>query len=47
LGTVRTTDTRYFTDPSIATVALGLGPGDLMTDETDFTYFVAGVEWRF
>ena len=27
---IRTTDTRYFVDPSIATAALGLGPADLM-----------------
>jgi len=31
---VRTADTRYFTDPSIATAALGVGPGDLMNDLT-------------
>lgn len=29
---IRTTDTRYFTDPSIAVAALGLGPSDLMGD---------------
>ena len=29
---LRTTDTRYFTDPSIAVAALGIGPGDLMND---------------
>ena len=29
---IRTTDTRYFVDPSIATAALGLGPADLMKD---------------
>ena len=29
---VRTSDTRYFTDPSIASAALGLGPEDLMND---------------
>ena len=29
---IRTSDTRYFTDPSIATAALGLGPEDLLTD---------------
>ena len=33
---VRTTDTRYFTDPSIATAALGLGPGNLMDDLKTF-----------
>ena len=29
---IRTSDTRYFTDPSIAVAALGLGPDDLMND---------------
>lgn len=29
---IRTADTRYFVDPSIATAALGLGPLDLMND---------------
>lgn len=29
---IRTADTRYFVDPSIATAALGLGPDDLMND---------------
>ena len=29
---IRTSDTRYFVDPSIATAALGVGPGDLMND---------------
>ncbi len=29
---IRTSDTRYFSDPSIATAALGLGPSDLMND---------------
>ena len=29
---IRTTDTIYFTDPSIATSALGIGPNDLMND---------------
>ena len=33
---IRTTDTRYFTDPSIATAALGIGPGELMNDLTTF-----------
>lgn len=36
---VRTTDTRYFTDPSIATASLGLGPGDLMNDLKTFGLF--------
>ena len=29
---IRTTDTRYFVDPSIATAALGIGPKDLIND---------------
>ena len=29
---IRTSDTRYFVDPSIATAALGIGPNDLITD---------------
>lgn len=29
---IRTSDTRYFVDPSIATAALGIGPNDLMKD---------------
>lgn len=29
---IRTSDTRYFVDPSIATAALGIGPKDLMYD---------------
>lgn len=33
---IRTSDTRYFTDPSIATAALGLGPADLMNDLNTF-----------
>ena len=33
---IRTTDTRYFVDPSIATAALGLGPDDLMHDLETF-----------
>lgn len=33
---IRTTDTRYFVDPSIATAALGLGPDDLIGDLNTF-----------
>ena len=29
---IRTADTRYFVDPSIATAALGMGPADLLDD---------------
>lgn len=33
---IRTSDTRYFSDPSIATAALGLGPKDLINDLNTF-----------
>lgn len=33
---IRTSDTRYFTDPSIATAALGVGPADLIGDLNTF-----------
>jgi predicted AAA+ superfamily ATPase len=33
---IRTSDTRYFVDPSIATSALGLGPNDLINDLNTF-----------
>lgn len=36
---IRTTDTRYFVDPSIATAALGLGPADLMSDLKTMGFF--------
>lgn len=36
---VRTSDTRYFTDPSVVTAALGLGPGDLVRDPRSFGRF--------
>ncbi|MBQ7189415.1 MAG: ATP-binding protein [Kiritimatiellae bacterium] len=36
---VRTSDTRYFTDPSIAAAALGIGPGDLIRDPRSFGNF--------
>ncbi len=29
---IRTSDTRYFVDPSIATASLGIGPNDLLSD---------------
>lgn len=35
---IRTSDTRYFTDPSIATAALGLGPKDLVNDLETFGF---------
>lgn len=36
---IRTSDTRYFADPSIATAALGLGPEDLVNDLKTFGLF--------
>lgn len=33
---LRTSDTRYFTDPAIATASLGIGPGGLMDDLPSF-----------
>ena len=33
---LRTTETHYFTDPSIAAAALGIGPGDLASDTKTF-----------
>lgn len=36
---IRTSDTRYFIDPSIATAALGLGPRDLINDMESFGLF--------
>ena len=36
---IRTSDTRYFTDPSIAAAALGLGPNDLIDDIKTMGFF--------
>lgn len=36
---IRTSDTRYFVDPSIACAALGLGPMDLINDLNTFGLF--------
>lgn len=36
---VRTSDTRYYVDPSIGAAALGLGPNDLMNDLNTFGLF--------
>lgn len=35
---IRTSDTRYFVDPSIAAAALGIGPKDLMSDLRTFGF---------
>ena len=37
-GAIRTTDTRYFVDPSIAAAAMGIGPGDLINDLRTFGF---------
>ena len=36
---IRTADTRYFVDPSIATAALGMGPADLINDLNTMGFF--------
>ncbi len=36
---VRTSDTRFFTDPSIGTAALGIGPSDFLNDTHSFGLF--------
>lgn len=36
---VRTSDTRYFVDPSIATASLGVGPKDLLNNLYDFGFY--------
>lgn len=33
---IRSSDTRYFTDPSIATASMGIGPADLISDLNTF-----------
>ena len=33
---IRTSDTRYFVDPSITVAALGIGPKDLLNDLNTF-----------
>lgn len=43
---IRTSVTRYFSDPSIATAAMGLGPGDLMKDVRAYGYFFEGMAVR-
>lgn len=36
---IRTSDTRYFVDPSIGAAALGIGPEDLLSDLRTFGFF--------
>ena len=45
-SSVRTTDTRYFTDPSIAAVALGVLPANLVDDLRTFGLFFEGLAMR-
>lgn len=44
--TVRTSGTRYFTDPSIAAAVLGVMPDDLMNDLRSFGFFFEGMVMR-
>lgn len=43
---VRKANTRYFTDPSIATASLGLGPGDLLNDLNTFGFLFEALAIR-
>ena len=43
---IRTSETRYFVDPSIATAALGLGPKDLLNDLKTFGFFFENMAIR-
>lgn len=43
---IRLSDTRYFSDPSIATAALGLGPEDLMNDIRAYGWFFEAMAVR-
>lgn len=45
-GSIRTTDTRYFVDPSIAAAAMGIGPGDLVNDVRSFGFFFESLAIR-
>ena len=45
-GSIRTTDTRYFVDPSIAVAAMGIGPGNLLNDLRSFGYFFEALAIR-
>lgn len=40
---IRTSDTRYFVDPSIGAAALGIGPDDLLSDLKTFGIFFEGL----
>lgn len=43
---IRTSDTRYFIDPSIATAALGMGPKDLIKDMATFGFIFEALAIR-
>lgn len=43
---IRTSDTRYFVDPSIATASLGIGPNDLINDLESFGLFFESMAVR-
>lgn len=43
---IRTSDTRYFIDPSIATAALGMGPKDLINDMETFGFIFEALAIR-
>ena len=43
---VRTSDTRYYVDPSIAVAALGAGPGELMNDLKTFGFLFETMAMR-
>ena len=45
-GAIRTTDTRYFVDPSIAAASLGIGPGDLKNDVRSLGFFFEALAIR-
>jgi len=45
-GSIRTTATRYFVDPSIAAAALGAGTGDMMNDLRTFGFFFEALAIR-
>jgi hypothetical protein len=43
---IRTSDTRYFVDPSVIAAALGIGPGDMMRDPRSFGNFFETLAMR-
>ncbi len=43
---IRTSDTRYFTDPSIGVAALGIGPKDFLNDLNTFGFFFESMAIR-